>query len=148
MMHAESDGVNDVVRNIMESMINYVVKLHSGNAPKSATGATATTATTGDVPPARILLQVPPRNATERPAVRQLTPAHVPMSEEVGEVLFSQGYDSDGLIAEYHPEQDLIELENYSKVEIRLCGGDAVPELAPAIAASRFVLIADSEIKN
>ena len=96
--------------------------------------------------PARILLQVPPRNATERPAVRQLTPAHVPMSEEVGEVLFSQGYDSDGLIAEYHPEQDLIELENYSKVEIGVCEADTVPELAPAIVASRFVLIADSEL--
>ena len=81
--------------------------------------------------------------------MRQLeTPAHVPMSEEIGEILLSQGYDSNELIAEYYPEQDLIELENYRKVEIELCEGDAVPELAPAIAASQFVLIADSEMKK
>ena len=81
--------------------------------------------------------------------MRQLaTPAHVPMSEEIGEILFSQGYDSDGLIAEYYPEQGLIELENYSKIEIGLCEEGAVRELAPAIAASRFVLIPDNEMKK
>ena len=149
MMPAERDDVNDVARNITESMINHVANLHSGNAPMSpmltsplipstvgitAIATTATIAATANVPPARMLLQE--------------TPDHAPMSEEIGEMIFSQGYDNDGLIAEHHPEQDLIELENCGSVEIGVCEGDTVPELAPAIAASRFVLVADSEMKK
>jgi len=60
----ESDGMNDVVRNIMESMINYVVNLHSDDSPKllilpsplrpstAATATTAATAATANIPPA------------------------------------------------------------------------------------------------
>ena len=101
---AESDGMNNVVRNTLDSMINYVVNLHSDDTPKSPilpsplrpstsgntiTAATAATAATANVPPVRIYLQVPPEIATEQPAVRQLEiTARVPIPEKIGEILF------------------------------------------------------------
>ena len=124
MTPVESDGMVDVVKATLDSMIDRVVNLHSDNTPKlpvlpsplslSTADSTATAATADENQSmARILLEITPYNVIDQPAARYLeTTAHVPTSEEIGEMLFLQGYDSDGLTAESYPKSDLIALEN------------------------------------
>ena len=148
-MPPESDGVKEVAQNIMKSMLNHVVNLNSNDVPTSPMLTSPLSPFTADI------THVAATDATEAPAnmlsTRMLfleTASPAPMSEEIGDLLFSQGCDSDGLITECHPEQDLTELEKHSSVEIAACEGDAVPESGPAIAASLFVLIDDSKMKK
>ena len=154
----ESNGKVDVVKDMLDSIINSVVILHSKNTPRlsvlpsplSLSTADATTATNTTIDAsqsaARIPLEIPAQNQPVEISLE--IPAHVPMSEEIGESLFAQGYDSDGLLAEYFPESDLNALEDYSKIEIGTCQGDTAPELAPATDVPKFVLITDNAMKK
>ena len=75
--------------------------------------------------------------------------AHVHMSEEIGEQLFSQVYDSDGILPCYYPETDMQLLDNYSSIAIgKKCEGHDAAYEAPATAEPQFVLIADADIKK
>ena len=71
------------------------------------------------------------------------------MSEESGEELFLQGYDSDGILPCYYPETDMHLLDNYSSIKIgKYCEVDYIEHEAPATAEPHFVLITDADIKK
>ena len=155
-----------MVRALLDRIIDSVVNLHSKNTDKSpitppslslSTGATGATdaATTFSHDSSVTVATVRVCNIGNPPAVRRSLeiPANVPMSEEIGEQLFSQGYDRDGLIPCYYPEMDMQLLDNYSSIAIGKYEGDAAPELARTTAsdtnaAPQFILIADADIKK
>ena len=76
-------------------------------------------------------------------------PAHVPMSEEIGEQLFSQRFDSDGILRCYYPETDMQLLDKYNSIAIgKEREGDCTDNESPATDEPKFVLITDAGIKN
>ena len=76
-------------------------------------------------------------------------PAHVPMSEAIGEQLFLQGYDSNGILSFYYPETDMQLLDNYIIIAIeKECEGGDTAHGANATAEPQFALITDADIKK
>ena len=121
--------VPDVVRDALDFIIDSVIRAHSSNnenkdksSPASTPLSTATTApkispdnsipistvVTGNdatVEKSRRRLEIPvPESENER----------VPMSEELGETLFSQGYDSNGSILNFDIDTDMHLLNYYN----------------------------------
>ena len=130
--------VMDVVWAALDFIIDSFICAHSANTentdkspPASTPLSTATTApksspdnsipistsVTGNdatVAKSRRRLEIPaPESENER----------VPMSEELGEKLFSQGYDRDGFILEYYIDTDMRLLNDYNSKEIAPCSG-------------------------
>ena len=150
-----------MVRDLLDVIIDSVVNLHSGNTEKLPiiVSPLSTTATAVNVATAAILSQdssVPVSTVwvgndgnTRATRIILEIPAHVPMSEEIGEQLFLQGYDSDVILPCYYPETDMQILDNYSSVAIgKEFKGDDIEHEAPATAEPQFVLITDTYIKN
>ena len=126
----QTNAVLDMVRASLDVIIDSIVNLQSENNDKfpiipsplstSATDVTVDTITTSSQDssvPVSTVLVVNEENI--RATRRNLEiPAHVHMSEEIGEQLFSQVYDSDGILPCYYPETDMQLLDNYSSTEI------------------------------
>ena len=125
--------VPDVVRAALDFIIDSAIRAHSANTentdklpPVSTPLSTATTApkilpdnsipistfVTGNgatLVKSRRRLDIPaPESENER----------VPMSEELGKKLFSQGYDSDGFILDFDIDSDMHLLDDYNSKEI------------------------------
>ena len=76
-------------------------------------------------------------------------PAHVPMSVEIGEQLFSQSHNSNGILPCYYSDTDMQLLGNYSSIAIgKEFEGDDTAHEAPDTAEPQFVLITDADIKK
>ena len=128
--------VPDVVRAALDFIIDSIIRAHSANTentdkspPASTPLSTATTApkispdnsipistvvTSNDATVAKSLirLEIPaPKSENER----------VPMSEELGKKIFSQGYDSDGFILDFDIDTDMHLLNDYNSKEIAPC---------------------------
>ena len=128
--------VPDVVRAALDFIIDSVIRAHSANTentdkspPASTPISTATTAPKSS--PDNIIpisTVVTCNDATVAKSRRRLEiPApkseneHVPISEELGEKLFSQGYDSDGFILNFDMDTDMHLLNYYNSKEIAPC---------------------------
>ena len=121
--------VPDVVRAALDFIIDSVICAHSSNTentdklpPESTPLSTATTAPKisldNSIP---ISTVVTVNDATVAKAQRRLeTPApeieneRVPMSEELGEKLFSQGYDINGFILDFDIDTDMHFINDYN----------------------------------
>ena len=121
--------VPDVVQAALDFIIDSVIRAHSANTenieklpPASTPLSTSTTApkiSQDNIIP--ISTVVTDNDANVSKARRRLdNPApkseneRVPMSEELGEKLFSQGYNSDGLILNFHIDNDIHFLNDYN----------------------------------
>ena len=121
--------VPDVVRPALDLIIDSVIRAHSDNTentdkypPASTPLSTATTdpkiSPDNSIP---ISTVVTGNDATAAKAQRRLDiPAperkneRVPMSEELGKKIFSQGYDSDGFILDFDIDTDMHFLNYYN----------------------------------
>ena len=128
--------VPDVVRAALDSIIGSVICAHSANTentdkslPVSAPLSTATTAPKSSpdnsIPISTVVkgndaTVVKSRRRLEIPAPESEN-ERVPMSEELGERLFSQGYDSDGFILDFDIYTDMHLLKDYNSKEIAPC---------------------------
>ena len=113
------NAVTDMVIALLDVIIYSVVNLHSENTDKypiikspminSATSVTVATATTSSqhISVSVSTFQVVNDGNTQATRKSLEIPAHVPMSEEIGEQLFLQGYDSDVILPCYYPETDM-----------------------------------------
>ena len=157
----QTNAVPDMVRASLDVIIDSVVNLHSENTDKlpiiasplstAATDVTVVAAATSSqdisVPVSTIRLGNDGNTQAKRIVLD--IPAHVPMSEEIGEQLFSKGCDSDGIIPCYYIETDMQLVDNYSSIEIgKYFEVDDTAHEAPATAEPHFVLITDADIKK
>ena len=121
----QTNAVLDTVRALVDDIIDSVVNLLSENTDTLLTIlsplSTAVTATTSSENSSAPVSTVQVGNDGKSPiAGRSLVPlVNVPMSEEMGEHLFSEGYDSDGLMPCYYPEDDIELLNKYSSMKIK-----------------------------
>ena len=114
--------VQDVVRAALDFIVDSVIRAHSANTenmdkltPASTPLSTATTAPKSSPENSIPISTVVTVNAaTVKKSWRRLeipSPEsenkRVPMSEELGEKLFSQGYDSDGFILDFDIDTDM-----------------------------------------
>ena len=111
-------------------MIDFVVNLHFENTDKlpiipsslstTATAVAVATASTSSQDSSMSVSTVRVGNYGNTRATRRSLeiPAHVPMSEEIGDKLFSKGYDRNGTIPFYYTEIDMQILDNYSSIAI------------------------------
>ena len=71
------------------------------------------------------------------------------MSEEIGEQLFLQGCNSDGILPWYYPDTYIQIMDNYSRIVIRKeYEVDDKAHEALATAEPQFVFIMDYDIKK
>ena len=160
----QTNSVPDMVRVLLDFIIDSFVHLNSENTDKfpiipsplniANTAVTVTTAATAATSSQDISMPVSTiqvGNDVNKLATRISLeiPDHVPMSEEIGEILFSQGYDSNGILPCYYPETDIQILDNYSSIEIgKEREGDDTAHEAPVTAEPQFVLITYDDIKK
>ena len=132
----QNNDVPDIVRYLLDFIIYSGVNLHSENNDKSpiipsplSTAATAVTiAINVNIATDALSSQdsifsvstVRVGNDENKRATRRSfeIPAHVPMSEEIGEKVFLQGYDSNRILPCYYPETYMQLLDNYSSIPI------------------------------
>ena len=128
--------VPDVVRAALDFVIDSVIRAHSANTentdkspPVSTPLSTATTAPEispdDSMPTSTVLTGNDATVATARRRLEIPAPesenGRVPMSEELGEKLFSQGYDGDGFILDFNIDTDMHLLNDYNSKEIAPC---------------------------
>ena len=118
-----------MVRAALDFIIDSVIRAHSANTentdkstPASTPLSTATTAPKSSLDNSiQISTVVTGNDSTLAKAQRRLEiPApeseneHVPMSEELGKKIFSQGCDSDGFILDFDIDTDMHFLNDYN----------------------------------
>ena len=126
----QTNDIPDMVRSLLDVIIKSVANSHSGNTDKfpitpsplitASTAVTVVTAATSsqDISVPVSTAQVGNDGNTQATIRSFEIPAHVTMSEEIGEQLFLQGYDSNGILPCYYPETDMELLDNYSSTEM------------------------------
>ena len=128
--------VPDAVRDALNFIIGSVICAHSvdtENADKSLPASTplstATTAsetspddsmTTSNIVAGNDSTVATAQSRSEIPAPKNEN-GRVPMSEELGEKLFAQGYDSDGFILDFNIDTNMHLLNDYNSEEIAPC---------------------------
>ena len=157
----QTNDIPDMVRSSLDVIIKSVANLHYGNTDKlpitpsplitASTAVTVVTAVTSSqyisVPVSTV--QVGNDGKTQATIRSFEIPAHVTISEEIGEQLFLQGYDSNVILPCYSPETYMQILDNYSSIGIgKSCEGDDTVNESPATAKTQFLLIADAYIKK